>query len=50
MCGISGYLNLSSGVQTGILRRMNDVIRQLYERKSTRVFEDREIPESVSPF
>ncbi|MBE6963517.1 MAG: asparagine synthase (glutamine-hydrolyzing) [Ruminococcaceae bacterium] len=27
MCGISGYLNLSSGVQTGILRRMNDVIR-----------------------
>ena len=27
---------------------MNDVIRQLYERKSTRVFEDREIPESVA--
>ncbi|MBE5776234.1 MAG: nitroreductase [Clostridiales bacterium] len=27
---------------------MNDVIRQLYERKSTRVFEEREIPEDVT--
>ena len=27
MCGISGYLNLTSGVRTNVLRRMNDVIR-----------------------
>lgn len=27
MCGSGGYLNLSSGVQTAVLRRMNDVIR-----------------------
>lgn len=27
MCGISGYLDMSSGVDTAALRRMNDVIR-----------------------
>lgn len=27
MCGISGYLDMASGVDTAVLRRMNDVIR-----------------------
>lgn len=27
MCGISGYMSLKKGVDTGILRRMTDMIR-----------------------